>query len=45
MLRMSRFAAPGSHPHPYRWGTPAGLELRQQFTTDELMDALQCLAD
>jgi hypothetical protein len=25
MLRMSRFAAPCSHPHPYMWGTPAGL--------------------
>lgn len=25
MLRMSRFAAPCSHPHPSRWGIPAGL--------------------
>jgi len=29
MLRMSRFAAPCSHPHPSRWGTPAGLEIDQ----------------
>lgn len=26
MLRMSRFAAPCSHPHPSRWGTPARID-------------------
>jgi hypothetical protein len=26
-LRPTRFAAPCSHPHPSRWGTPASLEL------------------
>jgi hypothetical protein len=33
MLRMSRVAAPCSHPHPSRWGTLAGLESKSLFFT------------